>query len=255
VSEDAILLELERPLARITLNRPAVLNAMNMAWVEQFEDAVARVAAEPAVRVVLVRGAGRAFCSGLDLDMFAREGMPAGFYETQERGFVGLERLEAITIAAIHGYCLGGGVQLAIACDLRVCSTDARLGLPAINEGIIPGLAAYRLPRLVGLGTAFRLVVSGEIISPDEALRLGLVEYLVPSERFEQGLDEIVGSYLKAPPTASASSKRLLRRAFDSSLEEALGESSQALRECLASPEAAAARRAWAERKGGRSTA
>jgi enoyl-CoA hydratase/carnithine racemase len=252
MTADPILLEIEGPLARITLNRPAVLNAMDMAWVQGFEAAVAQVATAPGVRVVVVRGAGRAFCSGLDLDMFAREGMPAGFYETQERGFVGLEELDAITIAAIHGYCLGGGVQLAIACDLRVCSADARLGLPAINEGIIPGLAPYRLPRMVGLGAAFRLVVSGEIIDPPEALRLGLVDYLVPAERFEAGLDEIVGTYLKAPPTASAHSKRLLRHALDSTLEEALQDTGEALRVCLASPEAAAARRAWGERKAGR---
>jgi enoyl-CoA hydratase/carnithine racemase len=184
--------------------------------------------------------------------MFAREGMPAGFYETQERGFVGLERLDAITIAAIHGYCLGGGVQLAIACDLRVCSADARLGLPAINEGIIPGLAPYRLPRLVGLGPAFRLVISGEIVDPQEALRLGLVDYLVPSERFEVGLGDILDTYLKAPPTASAGSKRLLRRSFDSTLHEALQESGAVLAECLASPEAATARQAWSKRQADR---
>src|SRR3954451_1548838 len=88
--EDAVLLQVEGPLATITLNRPAVLNAMNLAWVHSLEAAVERVAAEPEVRVVVVGGAGRAFCAGIDLDMLGQEGMPPGFYEGQERAFRGL---------------------------------------------------------------------------------------------------------------------------------------------------------------------
>ena len=83
-----------------------------------------------------------------------------------------LEALNAITIAAVHGYCLSGGLQLAIACDIRVCSSDCRLGLPAVVEGIFPGLATVRLPRLIGLGPARRLILSGELIAAGEALRL-----------------------------------------------------------------------------------
>jgi|FaiFalDrversion2_1042247.scaffolds.fasta_scaffold00305_2 enoyl-CoA hydratase len=249
MSEKAVLLQLDGPVAHIVLNRPHVLNAMNMDWVLALEEAVQQVAAQPEVRVVVVRGAGRAFCSGLDLDMYSRELMPPGFFATQERGFHGLESMDKITIAAIHGYCLGGGLQLAIACDLRVCSSDAVLGLPAINEGLIPGMAPYRLPRLIGLGPACRLILSGEPIGAEEAYRLGLVDYLVPAERFQEGLAEVVSHYLKVPHMAAIASKRLMRKAFHISFAEALDEAQDLTAQCLASPEAAAAAAQWQQRK------
>ncbi|MBI2115277.1 MAG: enoyl-CoA hydratase/isomerase family protein, partial [candidate division NC10 bacterium] len=137
MNQGAVLVEYDGPLARITLNRPEKLNAINLAWVQELDAAVSALAARPGVRVVVVRGAGRAFCAGLDLDMLAREGMPSGLYELQERAFHGLEVMGKITVAILHGYCLGGGLQLAIACDIRVCSTECRIDLPAINEGLV----------------------------------------------------------------------------------------------------------------------
>ena len=249
MEHDPILLEIDGPLARITLNQPEVLNAENLAWVQGLVAAVSRVAAEPEVRVVLVRGAGRAFCAGMDLDMLGREGMPPGFYEGQERAFQGLETMDKITVAALHGHCLGGGLQLAIACDIRVCSSECQLGLPAILEGVFPGMATFRLPRLIGLGPARRLILSGELIGPEEALRLGLVDYLVPADRFEAGLREILEIYLKAPRSASIASKRLIGRAFDAPFETVYQESQPLLADCLASPEVAAAAEAWRRRR------
>jgi enoyl-CoA hydratase/carnithine racemase len=237
------------PLATITLNRPEVLNAMNLAWTEGLLAAARAVEAEPDVRVVVIRGAGRAFCSGLDLDMLGREGMPPGFFESQERAFHLLEVMDKLTIAVLHGYCIGGGLQLAISCDLRVCSDDCRLGLPAVNEGLVPGLAPYRLPRLIGLGPARRLVLSGEIIQPDEALCLGLVDYVVPVADFESGADRIVEQFLRAPRAASIASKRLMRLAFSASFEEAYAVAVPLLADCLASPEIDAAKEAWRRRK------
>src|SRR5690242_9444663 len=151
---ERMLLEDNGALVRITLNRPDRLNAMDLAWIEDLNEIVDQLETNSDVAVVVIRGAGRAFCAGLDLDMLEASSMPPGFYEGQERAFRKLEMLDAITIAAIHGYCLGGGVQLAVACDLRVCSSDAQLGLPAISEGLLPGLAPFRLPRVVGLGAA-----------------------------------------------------------------------------------------------------
>jgi enoyl-CoA hydratase len=240
--EPTILLEYEAALARITLNRPEKLNAMNLAWIQGLEAAVNEVAAEPAVRVVLIRGAGRAFCSGLDLDMLAAEGLPPGFYEGQERAFQGLELMDKITIVALHGYCLGGGLQLAISCDIRLCSTDCRLGLPAVNEGLFPGMAPFRLPRLIGLGAARRLILSGELIEPPEAYQLGLVDHLVPADNFEGGVIKLLEHYLAAPPTASVASKRLIRQAFNASFETVYTESLPLLAKCLISPEVAAAK-------------
>ena len=249
MNQNAVLVAYDGPLAQITLNRPVVLNAMNMEWVEGFDAAVSAVAAAPDVRVVLVRGAGRAFCAGLDLNMYAREGMPDGFYELQERAFRKLELIDKITIAALHGHCLGGGVQLAIACDIRVCATDCRIGLPAINEGLFPGMAPLRLLQLIGPGPARRLILSGEVIGPDEALRLGLIDHLAPAERFDAEVADVVQQYLAAPPTAAIATKRLIRRALDTSFDTIYEESRRLLAECLASPEAAAARAAWLRRR------
>ena len=244
-----VVLEIDGGLARITLSRPEVLNAEDLAWVEGLEAAVREVAARPDVRVVLVRGAGRSFCAGMDLDMLGGEGMPPGFYEGQERAFRGLELMDKITIAAVHGYCLGGGLQLAIACDIRICSTDCHLGLPAVREGLFPGMATFRLPRLIGLGPALRLALSGEIIGPDEALRLGLVDHLVPAERFGPDVAEALDRYLDAPRAASTASKRLMRRALDAPFETVYHESRAFLEECLASPELDAAMDAWRRRR------
>ena len=255
MDESAVLVQLDGPLARITLNRPAVLNAMNLAWVHGLAAATDAVAAERDVRVVLLRGAGRAFCAGLDLDMLAREGMPADFYESQERAFRAIELMDKIVVAALHGYCLGGGLQLAIACDIRVGSSDCRLGLPAVQEGLFPGMAPFRLPRLIGLGPARRLILSGEMIGSEEALRLGLVDHRVPAERFEEGLAEILERYLTAPRAASIASKRLMRRAFDASFDTVYEESLPLLADCQTSPEVAAAAEAWRRRRAGRDDA
>ena len=241
---EAVRLDLQGPLARITLNRPDRLNAMDLAWIDGLNRAVDRLAERPEVAVVVVGGAGRAFCAGLDLDMLEREGMPPGFYAGQERALRQIELLDAITIAAIHGYCLGGGVQLAIACDLRVAHADAQLGLPAVNEGLFPGLAPYRLPRLVGRGAAARLVLSGERVGADEALRLGLVDYVVPAAEFEAGLERIVQTYLAAPRMAVIASKQLLRQADSNTWEQAYARSLPLLEACLASEDVAAARAA-----------
>jgi enoyl-CoA hydratase/carnithine racemase len=247
---DRVLLEItDSAVAYITLNRPDRLNAMDMAWIEGLNAAVDTVAQSPRVRVVVVRGAGRSFCAGLDLDMLEASGMPPGFYEGQERAFRGLELLDAVTIAAIHGYCLGGGVQLAVACDIRVCSTDAVLGLTAIGKGLFPGMAPFRLPRLVGLGTAARLILSGETIDASEALRLHLADYVVPAERFEPGVLRVVDTYLAAGHTAVIAAKQLLRQADANAWETAFSSSLPLLQACLASPELARTR---AERRASR---
>jgi enoyl-CoA hydratase/carnithine racemase len=215
VSADAVQVRCEGPVATITLNRPDVLNAIDMDWIRGLQAAVDSIAERPDVRVVVIRGRGRAFCAGLDLDMVAAEGLPGDLYERQESAFRTLELLDPITIAAIHGHCLGGGVQLAIACDLRICGSDGRLGLPAVNEGLFPALATYRLPRLIGMGPARRLILSGETVTPDEALRLGMVDYLVPADRFEEETARIVERFQVVPVTAARASKRLMRMAFE----------------------------------------
>lgn len=246
-----VLLRIDGPLARITLNRPQKLNAMDGALLDGLEAAVGTVAQAPAVRVVLVGGAGRAFSAGLDLDMRAA-GVPLSFFERQERVRRRLEALPAITIAAVQGHCLGGGLQLAIACDLRVGSSDCRLGLPAVMEGLFPGLATVRLPRLIGLGPARRLILSGESLGAPEALRQGLIDYVVPAERFAAGTAAVAETFLRVPGAAAGASKRLLGRAFEAPLEALEAEMLPLMRDCLSSPDAAAAVAAWQQRRAAR---
>jgi enoyl-CoA hydratase/carnithine racemase len=245
----AVTLKIDGPLAWITLNRSEKLNTIDLALCRDLEAAVHKVAAEDDVRVVLVRGAGRTFCAGIDRDMLAREGMPPDFFESHERAFCELELMDKITVAVLHGYCLGGGLQLAISCDIRVASTDCQMGLPAVADGLIPGMATFRLPRLIGAGPARRLILSGETLGPAEALRLGLVDHVVPSEDFDAGVAAVLEIYLAAPRTAAAASKRLMARAFDAPLETVYEEALPLLRDCLASPELAAASERWRRRR------
>ena len=249
MNQPPVTMKIDGAVGTITLNRPEVLNAENLAWVEALEAAVDAVAAEPDVRVVLLRGAGRAFCAGMDRDMLSDGGMPSGFYEGQERAFRALELMDKISVAALHGYCLGGGLQLAVSCDVRICSDDCQLGLPAGELGVFPGMAVYRLPRLIGLGPARRIIMYGDLVEPAEALRLDLVDHVVPADRFEAGVMEIVGRYLAAPRVASAAAKRLMAQAFDASFDTVFEQSRAFLTDCLQSPDAASSSAAWRERR------
>ena len=244
-----VVVEVSARCARIGLNRPQKLNALDLALVIALEDAAQRVAADPAVDVAVVHGRGRSFCAGLDLDVFAAEGMSLEFYRRQERGFRLLETMEKTVIAAIHGHCLGGGVQLAAACDVRVASTDAVIGLPAIDEGLFPGMAPYRLPRLIGKGRAASLILTGRRVAAEEAYSIGLVDHVLDANRFEEQFAALVDTYARAPRTAAAASKRLLARSYEASFDDVLAESEVLLETCLASEEVKRAREAWTRRR------
>jgi enoyl-CoA hydratase/carnithine racemase len=237
-----VVVEIRGRRASVELNRPEKLNALNLSLVGALEEAVERVAGEPEVYLVVVRGAGRAFCAGIDLDMLGRERMPPGFYEGQERAFRGLETMDKIVVAAIHGHCIGGGVQLAAACDVRVASAGAVLALPAIEEGVFPGMAPYRLPRLVGKGRAAALILTGRRVGAEEAHAIGLVDHVGDFEA-------VIDAYAAAPHEAAAATKRLIARSYEVSFDEAMAESEALLAECLRSPGAERARAAWTARR------
>ena len=238
-------------VGEILLNRPDKLNALSLDLVQDLEKAVAELTAEPQPRVVVVRGAGRSFCSGLDLDMMAEQGMPPDFFPAQERAFTALERMRSIVVAQIHGYCLGGGLQLALACDIRIASADARLGLPAALEGLVPGAAPWRLPRFVGMGRALRLAVLGQPVDAAEAHDIGLVDHLLPTENFTASAAEVVRQYTDVPATAAAGIKEMVRSAFDVTFDAAYDRARELIDDCLRAPEARAAQRMWAERRPG----
>jgi enoyl-CoA hydratase/carnithine racemase len=237
------------PIGEVRLNRPEVLNAMGRDWPSDMIAAAAEMNDDPAIRVVLVTGEGRAFCSGLDLtDLAAGEIAPRWFHDT-EVAFRAFEMLDKPVIAGIQGYCIGGGLQLVIACDVRIAADDAVLGLPATQEAFLPGMSTWRLPRVIGMGHARHLILSGENIGPDDAARIGLVNRVVPRGDLEREVEACARAYLQVPAPSLKWAKRLSNQAFDLTWERFLEVADQAMETVLATEEHQAARRAWRERK------
>lgn len=230
-------LELDGPVARITLNRPEVLNAGDPRWVAELNDVVARIAARTDLRVAVIGGAGRAFSTGVDLKSLAAGEMTLPHFVAWEDAMTAIERMGLPFIAAINGHCLGGGLQLALVCDYRLAAADASIGLPAVKECLIPSMALYRLPRLIGVARARELILTGEPISAAQAERYGLVHRVVPTAEFPRAVDECIARFLALPATSVAWSKRLLAGAFDVPFDAFRREMEAGLRECLASAE------------------
>ena len=171
-------------IAILTLDRPDVLNAMNNAMRVQLLEIFTRLRTDDAIKVVVITGSGeRAFCAGADIREFLEPPTPTHFREARKRvDFrAEMERCTQPIIAAIRGFALGGGLELALACDIRIAADDAQLGLTEINLAIIPGGGGtQRLPRLVGRGKALEMILTGMRVPAAEALRIGLVERVVP---------------------------------------------------------------------------
>ena len=198
-----MLVSVDGPVATITFNRPEKLNAADLAQCHGLEAAVAAVGAEPGVRVVLLRGAGRSFGSGIDRDMLA-DGMPPDFVPSHERSYAALEDMDKLVVGVLHGHCLGAGLLAALACDLRICSTDAVLGLTAARFGLFPAMGTFRLPRLIGLGPARRLILSGETVDPAEAYRTVRAELAAHGAGLERLPEIVVLSKRDLVPDADA---------------------------------------------------
>jgi len=215
-------LEKDGKLARLTLTRPGNLNAINDEGTRQLLRTAMALREDPDLRVVIIRGEGRAFCTGIDLKQYAAGRIDMGYHQRFEKALRIFEEMDALVLAGLHGYCLGGALQLALACDIRVSTPGCIIGLPAIRESLIPGLSCWRLPRYLGLGRAKKLILGGQNIVGEEALHMGLVDHLVPQEDFFGGLDGVARHYLAACSTGTRMSKRLLNAAFDLDYERAL---------------------------------
>jgi enoyl-CoA hydratase/carnithine racemase len=206
VSDRTILVEERDGVALITLNRPDVLNAMNTAMRTELVEAFTRLRGDDAVRVIVVAGAGdRAFSAGADIREFLEPPVPTRFREERKRLDFRreMDRCPQPIIAAIRGYALGGGLELALACDIRVAAEDAQLGLTEINLGIIPGGGGtQRLPRLVGRGKALEMILTGARVPAAEALRLGLVERVVPVAELMPAAQALARSIAEKAPVA-----------------------------------------------------
>lgn len=203
---DNLLVERDGRVATITINRPKVLNALNGQTLDELRRAALELQHDADVRVVIITGAGdRAFVAGADINELAGQ-TPVSGRETALRGqhvFDLLEHLGKPVIAAINGFALGGGCELAMACTLRLAADSAKLGQPEINLGLLPGYAGtQRLPRLVGTGRALELLLTGTPISAAEAERIGLVNRVVPAADLLTAARTLAGQLASQAPVA-----------------------------------------------------
>jgi enoyl-CoA hydratase len=220
VQLDTMYSELADGVATIVLNRPQVLNCANEQWARDLNAIVDDLSADDRIRVVVLRGAGRAFCSGIDLTALSAGETSMGFFRNWESALRKLEAMDPIVIAAIHSHCIGGGLQIALACDLRVARDDARFGITAVREGIIPGIGMWRVARYAGLGRAKRLALAADVIDAATAHEWGLVDWVVQEQAFELKIAELVGRVQSMAWTSTRLTKKLTNMAFETSFGE-----------------------------------
>jgi len=229
--------EVNGHLARLRLNRPDALNAANWAWVQDLVTATQFLAQSSETHVVIVSGEGRAFCSGLDTKELAKGNLTRDWFATWEKGVSTLATLDAITIAAIQGYCLGGGLQVALACDLRIAASDAILSIPAVREGLVAALGPMRLAHIIGAGPAKQLCFLGRRFSAQEGLDMGLLAEVCEPELLEQRALAMADELLTIPFTALKHTKRQIDQAFTQDFDTLLNEMVENMEDCLRSPE------------------
>jgi enoyl-CoA hydratase len=223
---DVLLVEkLEGRVALLTVNRPEKMNALNSEVRKALFAAFRELAEEDDVRVVVITGAGdKAFIAGADIAEF-KDARAVEQYRSMQAGDIYslMEAFPKPIIAMINGFCLGGGYELAMACDIRIASEKAKLGQPEVNLGIIPGGGGtQRLPRLVGEGHANRLIMSGSLIGAEEAARIGLVEQVLPADELRDATLELARGIAGRSPIALQAAKETVLAARRMPLDEGL---------------------------------
>jgi enoyl-CoA hydratase len=221
-----LLFELDTGIARITINRPDKLNALNTTVLAELGDAITRIETDATIRGVILTGAGpKAFVAGADIAELSQQGPLEGKARaiTGQVVFRRLERCGKPVIAAVNGFALGGGCELAMACHLRIASENAKFGQPEVKLGIGPGYGGtVRLPRLVGRGRALELLLTGKMIDAQEAYRIGLVNLVVPQDRLLNESETLLRSILQNGPLALRACLEAVDIGLDMSLDEAL---------------------------------
>lgn len=225
MSEKTILMEKEGRVAILTVNRPDKLNALNDQVREDLLEILGQIEHDDGVGVVVITGSGeKSFIAGADIGEFAgRSPFDQRHAMRSPRIFDVMASFPKPVIAMINGFCLGGGCELAMSCDLRVASEKARFGQPEINLGLIPGGGGtQRLPRLVGLGNALRLILTGDMIGAAEAKDMGLVEMIVPHEELRAKTLEIANKMASKSPLTLKVAKEAVRASQRLAIEEGI---------------------------------
>lgn len=249
----SIDLQVDHGIAMVTINNPNRLNALDMDDLQNLLQTFRSLATKRDVRVVILAGAGdRAFVVGANITRMASFSQEEG----QQFGRLGhavaaeIERLPQPVIAAIRGFALGGGTELALACDIRICATDAVFAQPEVGLGIPPGWGGtQRLPRLVGRGIASELIFSGRRVKADEALRIGLVNSVHEPENLMDFARELARSIAANSPAAVRASKRLIARAYDAHPASGLAEEAHAFAQSFETAEQREGMNAFVEKR------
>lgn len=210
-------------LLLVTINRPESLNALNTAFFDEMDHLIANEAADPAIRAVVITGAGKAFVAGADIaEMVNMNSAEAEAFSIRgQNTFRGFSTIAVPVIAAINGFALGGGLELALACDFRIASGNAKFGQPEVNLGLIPGYSGtQRLPRQVGMGDALFMLTTGEMLTAADALRIGLVQKVTEPEHLMEEVLRIGAVIASKGPEAVKRVKFVARQGYQVSLAQ-----------------------------------
>ena len=225
-----LIVDVKDRIARVTVSRPKVLNALNEKTVREIHAAFGSFRSDPAVGVVILTGAGeKAFVAGADINELAVMTPLAGEASSRlgQAALLEIESLGKPVIAAVNGYALGGGCELALACHWRYASENAKLGLPEVGLGIMPGYGGtQRLPRVVGLGHALELITTGRMIDAQEALRIGLVNRVLPQAELLPHCEKVAAEILSRGPTAVRCAMDAAIRGIETDLAQGLTQES-----------------------------
>lgn len=214
-----ILISTEGPIAMVTINRPSKLNALNVATIQELHHAFNTLELDAEIRVVILTGSGeKAFVAGADIAEFAHFSVEEGAHlaaNGQELLFDFVEKLKTPVIAAVNGFALGGGLELAMSCHFRVASDNAKMGLPEVSLGVIPGYGGtQRLPQLIGKGRAMEMIMTAGMMSAEDAYRSGLVNHVVPQAELIDCCKGIAQKIMKNSPTAIAQAIKAVNAGF-----------------------------------------
>lgn len=212
---EILKMEAAEGIAVVTLSRPQAMNALNSRFFQEMDSLLAEVGARDEIKVLIITGEGKAFAAGADIAEMAgkTQAQAAQFSQVGQKTFRSLELLAQPVIAAVNGFALGGGCELALACDFRIASAKAKFGQPEVNLGVIPGYGAtQRLPRLIGLGNALFLLLTGEMIGAEEALRLGLVQKIAEPDELMAAARGLAKAIVAKGPRAVKLVKRVTRQ-------------------------------------------
>ena len=227
-------LEKRGHIALLKLNRPKALNALNTAMLNEIEMAAAKVERDPEVRVLIISGEGKAFGAGIGEMVGLSRAEAKAFADAGHRAFKRIDDLYIPVIAAIHGYALGGGLELALCCDIRLCSETAKFGQPEVGLGITPGFGGtQRLPRVVGTYNAMTLTLTGKPVGAEDALRMRLVNRVYPDAELMDGAMEMAETIANNAPLAVHYCKVAMSRRVDRFLENDLDYEAQVFGECF----------------------